>query len=206
MPDWLTNTITWLNDNDGAVLALLTFVYVVATVILVAITRAGTRVAQKSLEASERFERERSRPYVVVNLLNRPLGTVQIRVENVGATAAYEIEIHTDPVIRILKGGQNVVPPTESSEPHPFVERGIAFMPPKHIEENIIALQYDRYRSEYEDSQFKGTVKYKDKGGQVYEDPLVIDLAGKEGTLFMTEYSVGKELHEIRELLRRKMG
>jgi hypothetical protein len=206
MPDWLTNTIDWLNDNDGAVLALLTFVYVVTTVILVAITRAGTRVAQKSLEASERFERERSRPYVIANLINRPLGTVQIRVENVGATAAYDIEIHTDPVIRILQGGQGVVPPQETSQPHPFIERGIAFMPPKHVEENVIALKYERYRSEYGDSQFTGTVKYKDKGGQVFEDPLIIDLAGKEGTLFMPEYSVGKELHEIRELLRKKLG
>ena len=62
----MQDTINWLNANQGATSALLTAIYVIATIILVIITIRGTRIAQQSLIALELFERKRARPYVSV--------------------------------------------------------------------------------------------------------------------------------------------
>ena len=198
--------IDWLNQNQGACTALLTAIYVLATIILVIVTVRATGIAQRSLQAAERFERERSRPYVTVALLNMPLGTIQLRVDNVGANAAYQISITTLPEMKILVGGPDVLPPTESEHRHPFIEKGIAFMPPHTREQNVLSLSYERFRTRYPDERFVGTITYRDKDGFIYQQPLTLDLSINRGLSFMTEYDVGTELHKIREWLEKKKG
>ena len=196
--------IDWLNQNQGATLALLTAIYVIATIVLVIVTVRGTGIAQRSLEAVERFERERARPYVTLSLVNKPLGTIQLLIENVGATAAYQISITTQPEIMILAGGPNVHPSTESEKRHPFIAKGIPFLPPKAREMNVISLAYARFKTHYPSQRFEGSITYTDKDGHQYKDPLVIDLSVNDGLSFMTVHDVGTELHKIRELLERK--
>lgn len=195
--------IDWLNPNEGAALAILNAVLSMATIILAWVTVRATGIAQRSLQAAESFERERSRPYVTVSLLNVPLGTIQLRVENVGANAAYQISINTIPEILILEGWRGALPPTESERRHPFIERGIAFLPPHAREQNVISLFYERFKAHYPDRRFVGSVTYRDKGGFIYQDPIVLDLSINDGLNFRAEYEVGDELHKIRELLEK---
>jgi len=196
--------LNWLNQNNGATLALLTAIYVVATIVLVIVTVQATKIAQNSLKAAERFERERSRPYVTVSLINKPLGTIQILVRNVGATGAYAVRIQTAPEILILEGGKDVFPSDESEKRHPFISVGFPLLPPKTQESSVVSLSCDRFRGRYQQRRFEGSVSYQDKEGHRYEDPLVIDLSVKEGMTFIADYDIGTELHLIRKLLEKR--
>jgi len=196
--------INWLNQNAGATLAVLTAVYVLATIVLTVVAIRGASISRQTLEATERLERERSRPYVTVNLVNQPRGVIQMVVENFGKTAAYDVKIQTTPEILILHGGEGVHPPAESEDPHPFIRHGIPFLPPRMLQKNVIALSFKRFKAKYESKRFEGSVSCQDKDGHRYTDPLVIDLSIQEGLHFLTEYEVGKELHGILEVLRKQ--
>ncbi|MEP6820873.1 MAG: hypothetical protein ABI946_00825 [Chthoniobacterales bacterium] len=196
--------IDWLNHNQGATLALLTAIYVLATLVLVIVTLRGTRIAQRSLQAAERFERERARPYVTMSLVNRPLSVIQFRIENVGATAAYDIRINMTPELFILEGGENVYPSEESEKPHPFIRRGLPYLPPKAFEMNVITLSFKRFQTRYPQQRFEGTITYSDMQKASYTDPLLIDMSVQEGLSFISDSDIGAELKKLREAIERK--
>ena len=208
----LNNFFSWLNQNQGATSVLLTAVYVIATIVLVVITVRGTAIAQRSLEAAHRFEQERSRPFVSLTLLNQPLGIIQMVVENIGATAAYDIRFAVEPVIRIVEGQSqsddhvHVDPPEAYERDHPFITKGLAFLPPKAREQNLIAMSLRRFEEVYPQQRFTGTVFYADARGQRYEDPILIDLSTQTGLGFISEPDVAEELQKIRELLEKRLG
>ena len=60
--------VNWLNHNQGFVMAMLTFVYVIATIVVAGLSVKGTRLAQKNIETMVDVERNRLRPYVLFNL------------------------------------------------------------------------------------------------------------------------------------------
>ena len=196
--------IDWLNQNDGATLALLTGVYVIATIILTVVTTRGTSIARRSLEAAERFERARSRPYVTLNLVNEPLGTIQLVIQNVGVSAAYDVQISTSPEIMILEGGKNVFPSEESEKRHPFIEKGVSFIPPSVKHMNVIALAYSRFLSKYPTERFEGQITYFDVNRNKYVDPIVLDLSTLQGLTYITAYDAGEELHKLSEIIKKK--
>jgi len=202
--NWIKAIIDWLNQNQGATLALLTAIYVIATIILVVITVRSTEISRQSLEATERFERERSRPYVTLRLMNQPLGIIQFLIENVGVTAAYNIQITLNPELMILRGGANVYPSAETEEPHPIIKKGIPYLPPNVREKNVITLSVERFKRRYPQQRFEGSITYTDVQKNQYTDPLMIDLSVNEGLSFIADRDVGTEIEKLREMLERK--
>jgi hypothetical protein len=60
--------MNWLNQNQGFVMAMLTFVYVIATIVIAVLSVKSNRLAQQNVETIVELEKNRLRPYVIFNL------------------------------------------------------------------------------------------------------------------------------------------
>jgi uncharacterized membrane protein len=54
--------INWLNQNQGFVMALLTLIYVLATMVIAWLTLRVTNLSQKNLDMAVQLEKSRTRP------------------------------------------------------------------------------------------------------------------------------------------------
>ncbi len=78
--------ISWLNDNQGAVMAILTLVYVVATIVL-----AGL---QRRTLTEIRIDRElREKPDVQLTVRITPEGLIMFALKNYGGSPAKDISV-----------------------------------------------------------------------------------------------------------------
>src|SRR6185437_15904891 len=88
------NHKTLTSGAMGCSVAVLTFVYVVATIIIAVLSIKTTGLAQKNLDTALELEKNRLRPYVIFNLSSsiRKKSTYA-SIKNYGLTAAYNIKV-----------------------------------------------------------------------------------------------------------------
>ncbi len=90
--------IDWLNANSGFVMALLTLVYVVATIVLAGLQR-------KTLEEVKRDREEREKPNVQLQVRVTPSGLIMFGIANYGTSPARSISIDfSDEFLAALPG------------------------------------------------------------------------------------------------------
>lgn len=88
--------IEWLNANQGFIMCLLTFVYVVATIAIVIMNRM-TIIEMKKTRVAE------SRPYVFVSLHKDPRDICfYLRVKNYGKTGAIINNLAITPALKLV--------------------------------------------------------------------------------------------------------
>lgn len=88
--------ITWLNDNQGFVMSILTCVYVFATIIIVFYNR-------KSIKEMEKSREEESRPYIFGNLHKDPRDVCfYFRIKNYGKTGGKILSINISPNLKFV--------------------------------------------------------------------------------------------------------
>jgi hypothetical protein len=173
----------WLNRNQGAVMTVLTFVYVVATILLVWLSR-------KSLKTAIALEKNRLRPYVLFNISSSmATKTTYASIRNLGATAAYNIKVSIEPKLEHLHD-------TES----PLIGRDILFLPPNEEVTDIIDSS-PAFHQKYPNPLFKGAVEYENSTGDKYREPFRIDLTFLKKRLYTREATVIDELKQINETL-----
>lgn len=89
--------IEWLNGNEGFVMSVLTFVYVLATIIIVIINRISIKEMRKSRQ-------EDNRPYIIANLVKDPRDKVfYLRIKNYGKMAAVIESFDIEPELKLVK-------------------------------------------------------------------------------------------------------
>ena len=81
--------LDWMNSNNGMIMALLTFVYVAATIQILKVNKDMVKESVKLREAE-------SRPYVVAYLEERATGGVYLVIENIGKSMAYNVKVSSD--------------------------------------------------------------------------------------------------------------
>jgi hypothetical protein len=104
MPD-VSSLIQWFNANSGFAMALLTAVYVVATLVIVLQSRHTNKLQAEALRQSEEIELARKRPYVALSLeFERDTASrydssicLYAHIRNYGAGAAINVLAVTDP-------------------------------------------------------------------------------------------------------------
>lgn len=170
----------WLNTNAGAVMAVLTLVYVVVTVVLVALNWRNLRVLME-------LDRRRSRPHVVFDLVGK-YHAVHLVVRNIGLTSAQNVAVSIDPP---LQRGDRISPLTSHVIAHlapgrelwDFIESGPLF--------------YQRYTP----PRFAGRLTYQDTDGRTYEESFRIDLEFQKQLVTVSKPDIGDEIKKIREAL-----
>lgn len=89
--------ITWMNQNQGFIMCVLTFVYVVATVIIVIMNR-------KSINEMETARLEESRPYIIANLVKDPRDRCfYLKIKNYGKTGAIINSFSVLPTLKLVR-------------------------------------------------------------------------------------------------------
>lgn len=101
--------IEWCNMNSGFVMAVLTFIYVVATIIVAALMVRANRLTAHSTNTAVQLDKERSKPSVVFELLP-DIPFFNLRIRNIGLTTAHNIKFHVSPEPRLCFGGKNQIP------------------------------------------------------------------------------------------------
>src|SRR5262245_28625916 len=92
--------IEWLNRYQGLILAALTAIYVFATIVMARMMSRSNELMRKSLDLAVHFERARSRPFVLFDIvLEDHIARLQLR--NVGRTAARHVKVHLTPAVYI---------------------------------------------------------------------------------------------------------
>lgn len=161
--------VKWLNDNQGATSAVLTLVYVGATIVLVTLTN-------KQLRQSVALEMQRTRPHVVFELLANN-GVVMASIRNLGHTSARNLRVKIDPELKCLLGGQGCNPPDEREESMPLASHPIASLAPGREVTGFVAF-WGRFHERYPGMCFRCVVSYEGPDGTRYSESSELDLSG----------------------------
>lgn len=95
--------ITWMNQNQGFIMCVLTFVYVVATVIIVIMNR-------KSINEMKTARLEESRPYIIANLVKDPRDRCfYLKIKNYGKTGAIINSFSVLPTLKLVRDGDKEI-------------------------------------------------------------------------------------------------
>jgi len=182
--------MNWLNQNQGFVMAVLTFVYVVATIIIAVLSIKTTGLAQKNLDTALELEKNRLRPYVIFNLSSsiRKKSTYA-SIKNYGLTAAYNIKVSIDPALAHHYDGQS-----------PLTHRDILFLPPSERVTDLIDSS-PAFHQRYPQPLFEGTVQYEDLRGTKYKEPFRIDLTFLKKRIYRSDTSLVDELKQLNSTL-----
>jgi hypothetical protein len=184
--------LKYLNENQGAVLAVLTALSVLTTLAVVWVMMRANKLTAKSLERALGFERRRSRPYVVFNIVTSGQGYTYASLKNVGLTSAYYIRVSIEPKVIYQENGEDKDLALTS---HP-----LPFLPPGEEVTDLIddsAVFLERYRKTH---SFKGFVEYQDSpesDAVRYKEELLIDLSLKRKRSLLPEQSLAAELKEV---------
>lgn len=181
-------------------MALLTLVYVGATIGIVLLGRRANALAQANLKTLAELEQEKSRPLVDVEIFGE-VPFVSLRVTNRGLTPAYDVKITTMPQLRLLLGGENAISPERKEKQIGILEHGIGSLAPSSNATALIGT-FARVKEVNPSLQFTGTVTYRSALGRSYEFPVNLDLRYMENTLHInrkTIHDVANELEEIRK-------
>ncbi len=180
--------IEWCNDNQGFALVVLTAVYVIATITMVAVMAWSNRLAVD-------LERARSRPYVIFDIVMTNK-LVEAVLKNIGGTAAHNVRVTLSPSISSpIYGGKDLG----------LLRGPIRFVAPRREIRDFIA-SGPVFLEQNPDAQFHGQVEYEDAQGRPYSEPLHIDLNFHRGTGNIEREDIGRELRKIRELLERLLS
>lgn len=176
-------------------MALLTFVYVVATLWLVILSR-------RQLTTATNLEKGRTRPFVIFDLIVERHFVFAV-VKNTGMTSAKDVKITVTPNIKCLLGGKNTIPKEEKEIDISFIERGVAMLTP---ERSITALvgHWSRFRDHHKNLVFEGQISYLGSDGTPYSEAFAADLSAHEGLLYLgtkTLDDVAKQLEKISQTM-----
>lgn len=189
----MNDLIIWCNSNAGFLMAVLTAVYVLATVAIVLISMRANRISQANIEALSKLEEERIRPFVEVEMEN-DIQFITFKVANNGQTAAYDISFEIDRPLKLLLKGKD-------AENIGLIEHGIGTLCAKSSKTALIGT-FSRFREEYPHMDFTGKVFYNSFKGKSYETPINVNLQHLRNSVSVhkkTIHDVAKELEKIRK-------
>ena len=179
-----------MNLNQGAIIAVLTGVYVVATIITTCmiyrsncLTRESIKIGRESMQQDMQFERERNRPYIIFDWdLDRDWLCAILK--NIGKTPALNVKVLVDESMKCIGGG----PPS-------FIDKTIPFMAPGHELKDIIDIVYDFFKNNTTPS-YRVTIEYENMEGQSFKETILIDLECLRGLRRSTPTDYAKKIAE----------
>ena len=148
--------IRMLNSNEGAVLVILTLVYVITTVGILYSTL-------RSLQQTAKFREEDHRPYVIFNLIIEDDIIMSVR-SNIGKGPAYDVRATIDPPM-VVDYGQ-----FGSREPISYKDVLIPMLAPGQVIEDFVN-ERQAFFKDNPDATFTMEVSYRDSFNRTYKEP-----------------------------------
>lgn len=183
-------------------MALLTAVYVLATIVLVHVANRANAISEQNVRDLTKLERERLRPLVEVRI-ESDVPFLVLRVTNQGQTPAYQIQIETTPSIKAVMGGDGCYPQEKSEKSIGLIQHGMGSLGAGSSESAILGT-FSRVEETYPDMRFTGSVTFRSFTGLEYTAPINLDLRYMKAALHVnhkTIHDVANRLEEIRREL-----
>ncbi len=189
----MNDMIVWCNSNQGFVMVLLTFVYVIATVAIVMLAKRANKIALSNLKTLEELEREKSRPFIDVEIVaDAPFLSLQI--SNQGLTPAYNVKVSMTPNLLYLSGrGKDTA--------LGILEHGIGSLAAGANTTTLIGSFRD-LKETNPSLQFNGTATFNGVDNQGHETPIHIDLRWMESNSSIhrkTIHDVANQLEKLQK-------
>lgn len=182
--------IDWCNTNQGFVMALLTLVYVIATIGIVLLARHSNKIAQANLKTLVDLEREKSRPLIDVDLVPDSI-FLSLHVSNRGLTPAYEVKFSITPPLEYLEGNGQSIPLT-------LLGNGLASLAPGSTTKTLIG-SFLELKEANPSLQYTGEVVFKSADNRSYKSPVNIDLRWREDNRYIHRNTI----HDVAEQLKK---
>lgn len=180
--------INWANTNQGAVMVLLTLVYVAATIVIAALGWMANRISTQNLKQAIELEHQRSRPYMIFDIVIKK-SLVHASLKNIGQTAARNVYVSISPKLEETAPSR---PPRGCG----LTERSISFIPPGQELKDFVGV-FPKFFELYPSLRFEGKIRYIDSRGENHEESFLLDLAYLTGIVTISEPSTAKSVNEI---------
>jgi hypothetical protein len=187
----VADIIAWLNANSGFVIALLTAVYVGATLLIASGARRSNALAAAGLEQALRLERQRNRPYVVFDFEASDRQVYAV-LRNVGIAPAFGVSLTLTPPLAQQLGGQPL--------PLPLLPGPVRVLP-QGRDLAVYVDSSDRFFVQHMDTSFTAEVSYADSDGHVFTDHFTIPVGGSSAFVLVPDRGIAAELARIRKEL-----
>lgn len=196
--DIINGVIEWSNSNTGFLMALLTAVYVIATILILYESRRNNRLMIS-------FERDRNRPHVVfwveseMETQDQYFSTIGFvgKIRNEGASTAHNVKITTEPKLiarqGVGAGGKDIY-----RTPTFLEEKTSILVPNQTISEDIGPTEFLLKDNDDKELLFKVSIECSDVDGQVYSTEYNIDLSRNKNRIY-TEDSKSKAYFSLVE-------
>lgn len=182
----LRGAVDFCDHHSGFLLALLTAIYVIATLLLVVQSYQQTRLAV-------RLERERTRPYLTFDIVAHGPAFEGI-LTNDGLTAAVDVRLKLQPDIRVELGGRE--------RGLNMATRTITLLPPRKSIDEYLG-NFEELKLQNDSMRFLAQLSYKDSTRQrSYGDDFEIDLSFGEEHAFISKPVAAEEFKNLNENIR----
>ncbi len=183
--------IEWCNKNQGFIMAVLTGVYVLATIGIALLGARANSISQRNVATLTEIERERSRPLVQVTI-ESDAPSLTLKVSNNGQTPAYDVRISTTPQLQVILAEKN-------RRPLGVIEHGIGSLGSSASVSSFVGF-FPSVKSAYPEMRFTGSVTYRASTGKTYETPVDLDVRYMENSAHIdrkTIHDVANQLEKI---------
>ena len=85
--------IEWLNHNEGFAMALLTAVYVIATIFICLQNSESQKITKEQIDEMRRQFKEENRAYLILTLNKLKNGLITLCIENIGKKIAQNVKL-----------------------------------------------------------------------------------------------------------------
>lgn len=189
---WFVTNMNWLigilDRHQG-------FCMVVLTLLLALCAWQSCRYAAKNIKAMKDLESERSRPQIVLEIV-QTIPFYGVRLINLGLTAARSVTVEITPKMTYCFDGWK-------GRPIGFLEHEVEWLAPRASHQTNIG-SYQHIEQVNKTLVYRGFINYKGVDGQVYREPFVLDFSLYKDTVYSgkkTLNEVGVELEKIRRAI-----
>lgn len=179
--------VEWLNANQGATMAVLTMVYVIATIALAWIGVNSNRTARRNIELAFELERTRTRPYVDFDIVLED-HIAWATLANRGMSPALNVLVSVTPVLERKFSSQR----RECA----FTKHRVALLVPGRTMRDLQDSS-PSFMEQYPDPKFTGQVEYFAVNGERFVDTFTIDLSVHKSTLSTSKKDIGAEIEKL---------
>lgn len=183
----MIDTIHWLNVNQGFTISLLTTVYVVATIFMASKMVKANSLTAEMIKTSKELEQNRTRPYLIFDLITDEKQIVYAELRNEGLTSARNVKLSVEP--EIVSGDRN-------GHQCAFTANTLSFLASGRHLKDFIGTGW-RFFEENKDSKFKYVITYEDFAGNTYSEEAIIDTAYLCTLQKINPPVIGKELERV---------
>lgn len=170
------------------------FLTLVVAVVAVFYAKRQLKEASDAREQTKALELEKSQPYVVAYLDENVSGpeTLDLVVKNFGQTAARNVRLNFEPVLKMTDGNGGEMP-VRLPVPIPFLAPGQEWR-------TLFDLIRSRVAQPGLPKTYSGSVTYEGVNGALRSNEALLDIEAHASRLFIERYSLHEAVHALREI------